>query len=297
MSALNGFSPPAVLHSGLPTDNLAIAYRRRFRGAGRSHLLSGSGGAGASPAWVTAADFCSRDLPLGEVPVPAAPDVHLWYLDLSVLWQPLSSVMDSAADVARPGPGDLTTRQLRIARRFYLRMLLGAYLGLAGKDVSLIRGARGKPELDVARHGTGLHFSLAKSGSGLLIGISGAAEVGVDLELEHRMPRRANDLARRFFTAREADFIDSLDEKTERDAAFIRTWACKEAVAKASGHGIANRFCRFSIAAAASGPPSVVEDEDLVAGGWQLALVVPERGYIAAVAVQQSALRVSGFRL
>lgn len=242
-----------------------------------------------------AAEFEPRQMPLGELVPPASPLVHLWYLNLAGLWKSLSAVM--AREQHAAGEAPMSTHQLRFARQFYLRMLLGAYMGVAGKDVGLLRGERGKPEIDQARHGDGLHFSLAKSGERLLIGISASEEVGVDLELEHRKPRSARDLARRFFTAREAESICSVDPAEERDAAFMRTWACKEAVAKASGQGIANRFCRFSIAAGASRPPSVVKDEDHAAESWRLALVVPERGYIAAVAVQQPSLRVEGFSL
>lgn len=186
--------------------------------------------------------------------------------------------------------------QMRFARRFYLRMLLGAYLGMAGKDVALVRGARGKPVLDQSVHGGRLHFSLAKSGRRVLIGISGSGEVGVDLELEQRKPRNARDLSSRFFTAREAGAICRLDDSA-MNAAFMRTWACKEAVAKASGHGIANRFCHFSVDASASALPKVVEDQDLDPEGWQLGLVIPEPGYIAAVAVRQPTLRIEGFKL
>ena len=246
-------------------------------------------------AWVTPSEFAPRQLPLGSLAPPVSPSVHLWYLDLGRLWRPLSSALGQGDDVA-PQAGDLTARQLRLARRFYLRVLLGAYLGLPGKEVALIRKGRGKPVLDESRHGADLHFSLAKSGGRLLIGISGSAEVGVDLELEHRKPRDATVLAARFFTSAEAGAISEADASL-RDAAFMRTWACKEAVAKASGHGIANRFCRFSVNAGASGPPCVVEDQDLPAQDWRLALTVPERGYIAAVAVQQPSLRLEGYRI
>lgn len=250
--------------------------------------------------WAATTEFAPQRLPLGDLAVPRAPAVHLWYLDLGSLWQPLASVLGNetrqeSGDQSGP-PEDIGMRELRFARRFYLRMLLGAYLGVAGKDVALIRGPRGKPILDRKRHPGEFHFSLSKSGQRLLVGISGDTEVGVDLELEDRKPRSAPDLARRFFTLAEARVICALDA-AERDAAFMRTWACKEAVAKASGHGIANRFCRFSIEAPPSKPPAVVEDEDHPAAGWQLALLTPEKGYVAAVAVLRPSLRVEAFRV
>ncbi len=227
--------------------------------------------------------------------LPESPLIHLWHLDLERLWQALSSALVKEKE-PQAGAAAMTMAQLRVARRFYLRMLLGAYLGVAGKDVALVRGSRGKPVLNRSIHGEALHFSLAKSGHRALIGISGSGEVGVDLELEGRKPRNAQALSARFFTHCEAKEICGLDGPA-MDAAFMRTWACKEAVAKASGHGIANRFCRFSVLAAESGPPRVIEDQDLSAAGWRVALVIPEEGYIAAVAVRQPSLLIEAFSL
>lgn len=254
------------------------------------------GRAGRDRGWMTPVEFRAQSLPLGELDPPREPTVHLWYLDLGRLWAPLSSVLGHAPPGRAGEQESMSVVQLRFARRFYLRMLLGAYLGLAGKDVSLVRGPRGKPILDTTRHPGEIHFSLSKSGQRLLIGVSGGGEIGVDLELEDRKPRDAPELAKRFFTLCEAAPICKL-EAAERDAAFMRTWACKEAVAKASGHGIANRFCRFSVDAAEGKPPRVREDQDHPVEGWQLALTTPEEGYIAALAVQQPSLRIEAFRI
>lgn len=252
-------------------------------------------GAPVDPPWATPVTFEPQALPIGRLEIPRAPSVHLWYLDLGSLWASLASVLGD--EEAAGADGDpMTVAQLRFARRFYLRMLLGAYLDVPGKDVTLLRGPRGKPILDASRHGEDIHFSLSKSGERLLIGISGAHEIGVDLELRHRKPRNARALSRRFFTDSEAGAICGLDPEAH-DAAFMRTWACKEAVAKASGHGIANRFCRFTVNPGLQGPPRVEADEDHSVSGWQLALLVPDSEFIAAVAARQSDLSIEAFRL
>ncbi len=246
--------------------------------------------------WVTGVDFVPRTLPLGQIAVPESPSVHLWHVDLASLWNSLTAALGDGAS-GDPGQAvSMTMAQLRFARRFYLRMLLGAYLGIPGKDVALNRSSRGKPVLDHSRYGQGLHFSLAKSGERVLIGIAGESEIGVDLEVGDRKPRNTSGLAKRFFTEREANAICALDEG-ERDAEFMRIWACKEAVAKASGHGIANRFCRFSVEATADARPWVAVDRDHSPERWQLALLIPEDGYLAAVAARQAALRLEGFRI
>ncbi len=247
-------------------------------------------------AWKTSIAFEPQSLPLRDNTIPAAGEVHLWYLDLGGLWLTLTSALGGEEAALPQDVPEPTLPQLRFARRFYLRTLLGSYLGVPGKDVSLVRGERGKPVLDSSVHGEAMHFSLAKSGRRILVGVSGAAEVGVDLELETRKLRKVVSLSRRFFTPREAGCIANLPAAEQR-AAFMRTWACKEAVAKASGHGIANRFCRFVVSAGADAPPSVVEDLDLPNDSWQVAMVSPEPGYLAAVATRQPGLSLNAFRI
>lgn len=252
--------------------------------------------AGDLASWATATEFVPQGLPLGPRTVPAEPGIHLWYFDLGELWQKLSGALAGEDVSDSQGVGAMTMPQLRFARRFYLRMLLGAYLGIPGKDVTMSAGPRGKPVLDTERHGQGLHFSLAKSGNRMLIGIAGDFEIGVDLESKDRKPRDALRLASRFFTARESEAVRQL-AVAERDAEFMRIWACKEAVAKASGHGIANRFCRFSVRADRYSTPVVTDDPDLTADGWKLALFLPEDGFLAAVASRQSGMELQAFRV
>ena len=97
--------------------------------------------------------------------------------------------------------------QLRFARRFYLRLLLGAYLGLPGKSVQINRKNRGKPVLDATVHDEELHFSMAKSEDKLLIGFSTSSHIGVDLEPARAPARDAMGVARRYFTPAEADAL------------------------------------------------------------------------------------------
>jgi 4'-phosphopantetheinyl transferase len=186
--------------------------------------------------------------------------------------------------------------QLRFARRFYLKLLLGAYLGIPGKSVGINRSNRGKPVLDQSRHDCALHFSMAKSENRLLIGFSASGLVGVDLEPAHRRAHDALGVAGRYFSPAEARALERLDPQ-KVDQAFLRTWACKEAVVKASGEGIANQFARFSVETDLGLPPSVLEFENEDAAKWSLALLRPDDDFLAAVAVNQGQLDVRPFRL
>ena len=230
-------------------------------------------------------------MPLQSLPQPGERQIHLWYLHLGALGGPLRHARANDAAAAPHG-----VAQLRFARRFYLRLLLGAYLGLPGKDVIINRSNRGKPVLDLSVHDSTLKFSMAKSENRLLIGISAATHVGVDLEPASRKARDALRLAQRYFSADEFVALQSLDQ-TRLDEAFLRAWACNEAVVKASGLGIANQLCRFTVQVDPDLPPAVLGFDDDDPAEWSLALVRPCAGFIGAVASRQPSIDISCYQL
>lgn len=237
-------------------------------------------------------DFQACNMPLPRLQTPAAGEVHLWFLDLSVL---VGSLQDAlGGDRKRPAVVD--AHQLLFARRFYLRLLLGAYLGLPGKSVRINRKQRGKPVLDASFHDSELHFSMAKSESRLLIGLSTSSHIGVDLEPIDRKAQDSLGVAQRYFSRTEAESLSALPPE-EIDAAFLRAWACKEAVVKASGMGIANQFCRFTVETNPCLPAAILEFDDQPASDWMLALARPDPGFLGAVAVHESVGLVRAFRL
>jgi 4'-phosphopantetheinyl transferase len=190
----------------------------------------------------------------------------------------------------------MSAAQQRAVRRFYLRLLLGAYLGVPGKDVHIERRIKGKPELDQAQSKGELDFNVSRSGGSYLIGISSGAAIGVDLEDAIRESGRPMALAQRYFSQMEIDAL-SRCQKQDLHRDFIRTWACKEAMVKANGLGIANQLCRFSVDVDPTRPPSVLDMLDDDPSAWQLALAQPMENTIAAVAVKQKSIRLQGFSL
>ncbi len=239
-------------------------------------------------------DFAVRRIPLHTIAPPAADEIHAWYLDLGKLARSLQDALDGTSGPARKAR--LTGGQLRFSRRFFLRLLLGAYLGVPGKSVMINRSERGKPILDQSIHSTGVHFSMAKSEDRLLIGFSSTAHLGVDLEPASRKAYDPLAVARRYFSERESNELAAMPAE-ELDAAFLRTWACKEAVVKASGQGIANQLCRFSVETDLALPAALVDIEDEIAAGWSLVLLEPEEGFLGAVAVRNETAGVRAFRL
>ena len=215
--------------------------------------------------------------------------MHLWFLDFRQLSNPLNS--SGSADGT-----ELSVAQHRATRRFYLRLILGAYLGMPGKDIRITRRIKGRPELDFSQTNGELNFSVARSNDCYLIGINSGATIGVDMEVAARRPGKPMALARRYFSEQEITLLSTFAEE-ELHRAFMHAWACKEAIVKASGMGIANQLCRFSVDVNPDNPPSVLEMQDDDPKAWKLAIAEPVPGAIATIAVRQQAVRLEGFSL
>jgi len=233
--------------------------------------------------------FSPRQLPLRQLQKPQGDVVHLWHLDFDQLSNPLNS---------EPGArfGELSVFQQQATRRFYLRLLLGAYMGLPGKDIHINRRIKGRPELDSRQSKGQLDFSVARSNTCYLIGVSSGATIGVDLEIAKRRAGKPAALAKRYFSEAETVALSKLGEE-ESHLAFMHAWACKEAIVKANGLGIANQLNRFTVDVNPDNPPSVLDmlDDDHTA--WKLAIAEPVQGSIAAIAVRQKTVRLVGFTL
>jgi len=233
--------------------------------------------------------FSPIHLPLRQLEKPQGDVVHLWHLDLNQLSNPLNQ--DAGAE-----PVKLSVFQQTATRRFYLRLLLGAYLGIPGKDINITRRIKGRPELESSGTRHQLDFSVARSSGCYLVGISSGATIGVDLEIASRRAGKPLALAKRYFSEAETAALSKLGE-AELHRAFMHTWSCKEAIVKASGMGIANQLCRFTVDVNPDNPPSVLDMPDDDHSAWTLAIAEPVGGAIAAVAVRQPSVRLEGFGL
>ena len=155
---------------------------------------------------------------------------------------------------------------------------------------------KGKPVLEPMVHQNLLEFSSAGSNGCCLFGISTSGQLGVDLEMEGRRTSNPHSLARRYFSKREQDGFARL-EGHELDRAFLHTWACKEAVVKAAGHGIANQLDRFTVSIDPNKNAQMLEIDGGKPEDWQLNMVKPAAGFVACLALRHPKLRFEGFKL
>ena len=124
-------------------------------------------------------------MPLHTAPVLARGEVHLWHVRLAHL-----PVMESIL----PAKARARARQLRMGQKFMLRLLLGVYLEIPGRDVALVTGENGKPALAPSLACSGLAFNLSHAGDRLAIAVTKDLPVGVDIEQRERDVRWQNCL-------------------------------------------------------------------------------------------------------
>lgn len=168
------------------------------------------------------------NLPIRSREMPPPGHVDVWLTEVSDM--PLEA-----------GPRGESRRERilrrRVQQQFFLRLLLGGYLGCPGRSVELVRSDRGKPMLAGKHAESPLRFNVSHSGEWLAVVVSDGVDVGIDIEAERRLPRAAL-LAQRFLSPKEADWIAGLDEPF-RSGQFLQQWTARESLVKARGCGLA----------------------------------------------------------
>ena len=228
----------------------------------------------------------------GNAPValasPAA-GVTLWWASLAASDDEFARVSawlapQEHARAARYGRESLRRRY--IIGRASLRWVLSRSLGVSPAAVPIVRGARGRPQLE---RQSALDFNISHTEGMALIGIAQGSRIGVDVEHAEREVN-ADGLARKFLVASEQATIRSLDE-TARRMRFLRYWTCKEAMSKATGDGLAAPFRHLEVKLAdtielVAGPPPYE------ARSWRLHAVDVPAGFIGTIALWARELSV-----
>jgi len=169
-----------------------------------------------------------------------------------------------------------------------LRALLACYLGLTPDAVTLVEGEHGRPQLSPAQ-GQTLDFNWSHSGDCALVAIGRGVAPGIDVERQRARPR-ALEIARRYFTPREAAWLAMLPA-ARRDEAFLALWTAKEAVMKALGRGLAFGLDRLEIGFD-SGMPRLLRLESDDVQAWQLRALEIGAGHLATLAWRGSPRRI-----
>jgi 4'-phosphopantetheinyl transferase len=147
----------------------------------------------------------------------------------------LSTALLSADEQAHLGGYRSRDASVRyVVTRALVRSVLSERLGQPAARITLTRTSAGKPVLDDR-----LHFNITHSGDLVLMAVSDARPVGVDVERRRAVSRVSALEARWLTTAERSDYHRLRGLGLDESDAFLRIWSLKEARLKALGVGIA----------------------------------------------------------
>jgi 4'-phosphopantetheinyl transferase len=126
---------------------------------------------------------------------------------------------------------DGLTRRQRVDRR--LRQVLARYAGVAPEALAFGREAKGRPFLSGAGSPD---FNYSDTGGEAVLAVAQGIRVGIDIERRDRVVP-VERLARRWYSAEEAEALAALPEESARRA-FLGLWTAKEASCKCTGTGL-----------------------------------------------------------
>ncbi|MEU8800231.1 4'-phosphopantetheinyl transferase superfamily protein [Spirillospora sp. NPDC048819] len=169
-----------------------------------------------------------------------------------------------------------------VTGRFLARTTLAEVTGRDPRGIRFTTGCRhcggahGKPRLP----GAGVDFSLSHSGDRVVLVLAEGAEVGVDVERES--DRDIDRLAEMVLTAPEREALAAMPD---RRRGFHSYWSRKEALLKATGHGLAAPMTAIRVTAPDEPAEVLAWDGEAAVSPVRLADLDPGPGYAAAAAV------------
>jgi 4'-phosphopantetheinyl transferase len=130
-------------------------------------------------------------------------------------------------------------------------------------------------------------FNIAHTDGLVLCGVGSGGHqfVGVDVE---RLGRRTDpELAERYFSRPEVEYLSGFRSAEKRHDVFLRIWTLKESFIKAIGTGLQTPLADFAFEEIESDSPkirmlSAQLESDLI---WNFFCVEPRPGYVGAIAV------------
>jgi 4'-phosphopantetheinyl transferase len=219
--------------------------------------------------------------------------IDVWLISLTQPGDSYGSLTDLLSSSERDRAARFKFDQHR--RRFVvahaaLRSILARYLKTTPANLQFVNGVNGKPRLAAELAGSSVQFNLSHSFEMALLAATQGREIGIDVELV-KEDYAFDEVAARFFTARELAAVRALPVHSQRRA-FFKCWTSKEAFLKAKGTGLSGKLDEVEITLA---------DEQLVhinasVPGWTLMELNPGNNYEAAVVVEAGLLPVNCYR-
>ncbi|MBB5888963.1 4'-phosphopantetheinyl transferase family protein [Kutzneria kofuensis] len=176
-------------------------------------------------------------------------------------------------------------RQRSLTGAWLLRTAVAAQTGEHPDEVLLDRTCadcgqqHGRPRLPA---GVGIEVSVSHAGDRVAVALTRLGEVGVDVGFAPLIGQFDRDLAENTLSAKELAALETSDNP---GAAFLQLWVRKEALLKATGHGLRMPMSRIEVSPAGEPPALVAWPLDIPVDGVRLAMLNPGPRHHAAVAV------------
>jgi 4'-phosphopantetheinyl transferase len=183
---------------------------------------------------------------------------QVWWADSGAAADHLLDVLDEGERARWARFRRAEDRALFLVAHAMLRLRLAAHLGAVPAALRFSTVCRycgkdhGKPQLE---GGAAVEFSLSHSGRCAVIALARELPLGVDVE-QVRSGRDRAALIPAVLSAAEQRAIEAVPEH-EQGAAFLRYWTRKEALLKATGHGLAIALRRVTVSAHDEAPALV----------------------------------------
>lgn len=214
-------------------------------------------------------------------------DVHVHLLEAGEVEPGSAAGVLPAEEIARAeGFREEAHRARFLARRVWMRRVLGSYVGMRPRDLPLRFNRFGKPELP----GGSIGFSLSHSDGKAMLAVALGADLGCDLEQVD--PGLVDTWGlQELLHPEEARAIASL-ASAEKVEAFYGCWTCKEAFVKALGVGLSMALDEFQVRLRPGRAPRLGPGCE----GWTVRTFDPWPGFKAAVVAPGEDWRLSLMR-
>jgi len=225
--------------------------------------------------------------------------VHIWAAGLDESLERISSLEKTLSPDEQERAARFhfeRDRRRFIAGRGILRKILSSYREISPSPLHFCYSSRGKPYLGEEEGRPPFHFNVAHSEDLILIAVTRACVLGIDVERVRPIPERES-IVMQYFSSREAAALTALP-KQQRLRAFYQLWTCKEACLKATGGGLSDLTDGLEVSFPPGKPAQIRAFSGTLqtAATWTLVELRPAPGYVAALAAPTTGLSLSSWQ-
>jgi len=223
--------------------------------------------------------------------LPSDDEIHLWYRRVeniadAALWQSCRAQLDAQEDVVFSRILSAPKRLEYLCTRLLIRNVLSLYLPqVRPEQWQFLSNEYGKPAV-AGPFIRPLCFNLSHANGMIVLAISRALEIGIDVESRDRMAAHV-ELAHNCFSAGESALLRLLNAAPQAEA-VCQLWTLKESYVKARGMGLSIPFDTFAFSFPDEAGIGLALDDDMddVARHWRFWVFEADVAHRVALALK-----------